>query len=208
MTGRVRDVMIGSADPEELSRFWSSLLELPSEGRRDQAVKVALRGDVGLLFSPTPSRKQGKNRIHVDLASTTTDHQKTIVERALRLGAVAVDIGQGSVPWVVLADPEGNEFCVLEPRDEYSDTGPIAAVVIDSLNPPALAQFWSRALGLPVERERADFASLRQKPGFWVEFVRVAEINTAGSRVRLGVVQPAGGVALTDPEGNEFFVVT
>ena len=58
------------------------------------------------------------------------------MQRAIRLGATHVDIGQGDVPWVVLADPEGNEFCVLEPREVYRDTGPVAAIVVDCVDPP------------------------------------------------------------------------
>jgi hypothetical protein len=85
---------------------------------------------------------------------------------------VPVDIGQRGVPWVALADPEGNEFCVLEPREEYLGVGPVAAVVVDALNPRALARFWSHVTGLPVTRERPEYASLRQNSCFWLEYVR------------------------------------
>lgn len=55
-------------------------------------------------------------------------------------------MGRGDVPWTVLADPEGNEFCVLEPREIYRDTGPIAAVVADCEDPRAMARFWGEAM--------------------------------------------------------------
>ena len=58
------------------------------------------------------------------------------MERLLALGAVPADIGQGDVPWTVLADPEGNEFCVLDPRPTYRDTGPVAAVTLIDAPPP------------------------------------------------------------------------
>ncbi len=60
--------------------------------------------------------KTGKNRLHLDLASTSLVAQQATAARAGDLGATPVDIGQGDVPWVVLADPDGNEFCVLSPR--------------------------------------------------------------------------------------------
>jgi Glyoxalase-like domain len=58
-----------------------------------------------------------KNRLHIDLAPGKDDDQEAEVRRLESLGARRIDIGQGDVAWVVLADPEGNEFCVLTPRD-------------------------------------------------------------------------------------------
>ena len=69
-----------------------------------------------LAFVPVPEPKTGQNRVHLDLASASAEDQAAIVDRLLGLGARHVDIGQGEVPWVVLADPEGNEFCVLSAR--------------------------------------------------------------------------------------------
>ena len=72
----------------------------------------------GLCFVQVPEGKTVKNRLHLDLAPRAEDDQDAEVERLLELGATRVDVGQGEdVPWVVLADPEGNEFCVLSPRD-------------------------------------------------------------------------------------------
>jgi hypothetical protein len=69
-----------------------------------------------LVFVPAPEPKTVKNRLHLDLASESAAHQAGSVERLLGLGAVPADIGRGDVPWAVLADPEGSEFCVLSPR--------------------------------------------------------------------------------------------
>lgn len=66
-----------------------------------------------ILFGRSTDEKRAKNRIHFDLNPTDQDAE---VERVLALGATRVDIGQGETPWVVLADPEGNEFCILTPR--------------------------------------------------------------------------------------------
>ncbi|MBW4721628.1 VOC family protein [Saccharothrix obliqua] len=230
MATRLYDVVVDAADPAAAGRFWSALLDRPLVGE-DRYVELS---DVGLEFVPVPEPKAVKNRVHLDLASTSPAHQAELVERARDLGASPVDIGQGSVPWVVLADPEGNEFCVLEPRDEYRDTGPLAAVVVDAFDPGLLAGFWASVTGLPVEREHADYASLRRAGGFWLEFVRVREPKVVKNRVHLDVVPPADGdlllevarleacgavradigqgivpwVVLADPEGNEFCVLS
>ena len=63
-----------------------------------------------------PEPKTGKNRVHLDLASSSAADQAATVRRLLGLGATRADIGQGDVPWVVLADPEGGEFCILTPH--------------------------------------------------------------------------------------------
>jgi predicted enzyme related to lactoylglutathione lyase len=68
-----------------------------------------------LVFVPVPERKTVKNRIHLDVNPAGAD-QDAELERLLALGAVRVDVGQGDVPWIVLADPEGNEFCLLARR--------------------------------------------------------------------------------------------
>jgi hypothetical protein len=72
----------------------------------------------GLVFVPVAERKQVKNRLHIDLAPRAHDDQAAEVARLEAMGATRVDVGQpGDSTWVVLADPEGNEFCVLSPRD-------------------------------------------------------------------------------------------
>ena len=73
----------------------------------------------GLIFGSVPEHKTVKNRLHLDLAPQLDDDQEAMVESLLARGATRADVGQNpdQVPWVVLADPEGNEFCVLSPRD-------------------------------------------------------------------------------------------
>jgi hypothetical protein len=114
-------------DVQELGRmteFWASALDLRVERLDDGSVKLyPLDGaapDVPTLWlQPTAPTKTGKNRLHPDLRPVDGDVEAE-VERLLVLGAVRVDVGQtGEEPFVVLADPEGNEFCVLrnEPRE-------------------------------------------------------------------------------------------
>ncbi|ONI87218.1 hypothetical protein ALI22I_22485 [Saccharothrix sp. ALI-22-I] len=227
-------IVVDSADPIALGRFWSALLDKPITGESAEEVDVALDDGLWLVFVLVSDPKVVKNRVHLDLASTSAEDQAAIVARAVELGAKPVDIGQGDVPWVVLADPEGNEFCVLEPRDEYAHTGPVAAVVVDAHDPRAQAAFWAGVVGLPVTREHDEYASLSQEAGPSLEFVRVAEPKVVKNRLHLDVVPPADGdlptevvrleawgavradvgqidvpwVVLTDREGNEFCVLS
>ncbi|MCW2495949.1 VOC family protein [Jatrophihabitans sp.] len=81
------------------------------------SIPVEERGP-GLVFLTVPEGKTVKNRLHLDLAPRAGDDQAAEVDRLVALGATRADIGQGDAnTWVVLADPEGNEFCVLSPRD-------------------------------------------------------------------------------------------
>jgi predicted enzyme related to lactoylglutathione lyase len=99
-----------------LARFWSELLGWPRIYEDDDEVVIEKDGaGPGLLFGKSPDVKTVKNRWHLDL---TPDDQEAEVERAKALGAREVNIGQDDVSWVVLADPEGNEFCILNPREE------------------------------------------------------------------------------------------
>lgn len=198
-----------SVSPVASAGFWSTLLGLPAVTRGD-APRVTLTGGTDLVFVPETGPKHTKNRVHPDLASASGEHRDAVVRRALALGASHADIGQRDVPWIVLRDPEGNEFCVLEPRPEYRDVGPVAAVVVDALDPPLLAAFWSRTTGLTVVREEAEYASLRGDSGFWLEFVRVREPKSTANRLRFAVTpatRPHPGADLVDPEGNEFHLL-
>jgi catechol 2,3-dioxygenase-like lactoylglutathione lyase family enzyme len=98
--------------------FWGEALGWPVV--YDEAGDTAVRAPDGtgpfLTFGPPGVNKRGKNRLHLDLAPDDGEDQSAEVERLLALGATRVDIGQGDVPWVVLADPNGNELCVLRPE--------------------------------------------------------------------------------------------
>ncbi|MEU7587406.1 VOC family protein [Micromonospora sp. NPDC049230] len=185
---------------------------------------------VDLVISPEP--KTVKNRVHVDLATTSAAQQAQLVTRLKDLGATPVDIGQGDVPWTILADPEGNEFCVLEPRPRYRDTGPIAAVVVDCADPRAMASFWDSAMDWTLHEVTDDSAVLRSAQGVgpYLEFIRTPDVKTGWNRVHLDVrpypgddpqaeaarLRALGATAvdlgqsdipwtvLADPEGNEF----
>jgi hypothetical protein len=108
-------VVVVTRDPVALGRWWSEALQRVIVN--DDPVEFEIRPEPdrlpGILFLTVDEAKQGKNRLHIDLRP---DDQGAEVERLLGLGASRVDIGQGDVSWVVLADPERNEFCVLGPR--------------------------------------------------------------------------------------------
>jgi predicted enzyme related to lactoylglutathione lyase len=108
---------IDANDPAALARFWAAALDYKLEPGDDPAEAAVIPKDgkgVQLLFLQVPEGKTIKNRLHLDLRPADQDAE---VERLLGLGARRVDIGQGEQTWVVLADPEGNEFCVLRANE-------------------------------------------------------------------------------------------
>jgi predicted enzyme related to lactoylglutathione lyase len=241
MSTRLVNLVIDAARPEVLADFWAALLGWRADpgdpGEVDVRAPEADGWDLDLVFVPVPEAKVVKNRIHLDLASKTLSHQEELVSRALELGARRVDVGQGAVPWVVLADPEGNEFCVLEPREQYADTGAVASILVDTWSPPRLADFWAEITGWPVRSRQGDVIVGLRAPsgrGPWLEFLRNEDAKRVKNRVHLDIAPPAGtdhaaavsevlvagaspadreGPALSwrvlaDPEGNEFCVLT
>jgi hypothetical protein len=244
MSTRLVHLVIDANDPARLARFWSGALGWVMAAEETGEVDVWPAGydypdpvALPLVFVPVAEPKKVKDRIHLDLATRSPEHQAEVVRRVRDLGATPVDIGQGDVPWVVLADPEGNELCVLEPRPVYKDTGPVAAVVVDSPDPAAAAGFWQRAAGwVPGGQWGDGFAALRSPQGVgpYLEFVHVAEPKTVKDRIHLDVapladgdraaearaLQAAGAVSadvgqgevtwtvLADPQGNEFCVLS
>jgi len=108
---RFSEICIDATDIHALSGWWAQVLDWPSEVTDDGDVLLRSPGDgPNWLFLEVPEAKSVKNRIHFDF---TPDDQHAEVNRLLSLGARHVDIGQGEQSWVVLADPEGNEFCIL-----------------------------------------------------------------------------------------------
>ena len=108
-------VNVDAVDPAGLGRWWADLLGWVVVDDSDEVFEIRPSEDElpGLLFAPVPEAKEIKNRLHLDFRP---DDQAAEVQRFLDAGARRVDVGQGDVPWVVLADPEGNEFCILGAR--------------------------------------------------------------------------------------------
>src|SRR5690606_21805730 len=137
-TGRTRmglrwySVVVDCNDHASQARWWSEVLDWQIIFENDEEVVLVPRHATveklkampwsqvppGLVFVPVPEGKQVKNRLHLDLAPHTSDDRDAEIARLLELGATRVDVGQGGdVSWDVLADPEGNEFCVLSSRE-------------------------------------------------------------------------------------------
>ena len=243
MATRLVHLVVDAADPAGLARFWAAALRWEVAAEEPDEVDVWPAGfgypdpaALPLVFVPVPEPKTGKNRVHLDLATESAAHQAAEVERLLALGAVPAEIGQRDVPWTVLADPEGNEFCVLDPRPVYWDAGPVAAVVADCADPAAVAEFWALATGWVRARSVADGISLRSPHGVgpYLELLPSAEPKTVKNRVHLDVapylgedqaeavraLMSAGAIpvdvgqgevswtVLADPEGSEFCVLS
>jgi predicted enzyme related to lactoylglutathione lyase len=116
MAVRWYSVVIDSRDPRRLAEWWARALDWKIVFEAPDEVVVAKDEAThpGLIFVPVPESKTVKNRLHIDLAP---DAQEAEVNRLEALGASWVDVGQSADnTWVVLADPEGNEFCVLSAR--------------------------------------------------------------------------------------------
>lgn len=116
-TGPVAAVVIGCADPRAMARFWGAATDWILHKVADDHARLRSAAGVGpyLEFFRSPAPESVCGRVHLDLRPYAGDDQATEVARLLSLGAEDADVGQGDVPWVCLADPEGNEFCVLTP---------------------------------------------------------------------------------------------
>ncbi|WP_448316781.1 VOC family protein [Streptomyces sp. CO7] len=122
MACRIGELVLDCREPEVLARFWCAVLDFVVLGREDDgSVEIGPRDGFGgpqptLILGRSDEPKQGKLRLHIDVNPTDRD-QDAELERLLALGARRADIGQtGDEQWHVLADPEGNEFCLLRAR--------------------------------------------------------------------------------------------
>ena len=197
MPTRLVELVVDTPDTVRLATWWAGALGwVLEEAEPAESYVVPPEGAPGLpiTFGRNDDPKRGKNRVHLDFASSDAAEQREIVDRLVAAGATHADIGQGDVPWTVLADPDGNEFCVLEPRPDYDGTGVIAAIVVDAVEPAPLARFWAAASGWQVMHASNDLAGLRAPDGTGplLEFVRTGEPHTYKNRVHLDVAGYAG----------------
>jgi catechol 2,3-dioxygenase-like lactoylglutathione lyase family enzyme len=219
--------------PASLALFWAELLGRQLSAEPGDARELVPPEDTGfrLRFLPTDQPKDRKNQAHFDLTSTSLEDQQRTVARAIELGARPVDIGQSPEErHVVLADPEGNEFCVIEPGNNFlAGCGFLGAVACDGSQ--AVGYFWAAALGWPLVWDQGEETAIRSPYGgpkiSWGGLpynVRTgknrlhfdlrpaggdqqAELNRllslGASRVDIGQGD-VGWVVLADPDGNEF----
>jgi len=222
-------VTFDARDAARLAQFWAGLLGREVVEDAGGALLPGSDGQLGLRFVPSRSAKVGPNRMHLHLTSASDADQQRTVATALGLGAAHLDVGQRPEEGhVVLADPEGNEFCVTEPGNAFlAGCGPLGEVACDGNRQVGL--FWSEALGWPLVWDRDGETAIQSPHGgtkvAWggPPVAPRAERNRqrfdlspgGGDRqaevdrlVSLGATRLAdgadGAVALADPDGNEF----
>jgi predicted enzyme related to lactoylglutathione lyase len=220
-------------DPQRLASFWAGLL---GWAPADDELALLPDDDTGfrLRFQPTREPKTTRNQMHFDLTSTSLEDQQATVARALELGATPLDVGQRPEEGhVVLADPEGNELCVIEPDNRFlADCGFLGALSCDGTQ--AVGYFWSAALGWPLVWDQEEETAIRSSRGgpkvTWggpplmpratknrLHFdlvphdgdqrAAVARLTSLGAR---GIDIGQGDVpwvVMADPDGNEFCVL-
>jgi predicted enzyme related to lactoylglutathione lyase len=238
MTCELLALCFDSNDPPGLARFWAGVLRWDIVD--DPPTGIALRPTdhtaFGFRFRPTLQEKTGCNRMHFHLTSTSLDDQQQTVARSLALGARHIAVGQRPEEGhVVLADPEGNEFCVIEPGNNWlADCGFFAELACDGSR--QVGYFWSAALGWPMVWDQNLETAIRSPHGgpkiSWggpplapkttknrlhfdlapplgsdqrAEVARLVSLGATRIDIDHGEVS---WVAMADPDGNEFFVTT
>ncbi|MGY4912447.1 VOC family protein [Micromonospora aurantiaca (nom. illeg.)] len=229
-------VSLDAGDPLRLARFWSGVLgrEILDDPREGVAIGGDAHSDFRIRFLPRDAPKTVQNRIHFDLTSASPQAQRDTVDRALTLGGRHIDIGQGpDDDQVVLADPEGNEFCVIEAGNTFlAGCGPVGAVNCDGTRAAGL--FWSEALGWPLVWDQDEETAIQSPRGGAKVTWSGPPLMPSGGRDRvhldlvadgdrdaevdrlltLGATRAGAGrhtaddLVLADPDGTEFCLLT
>ena len=167
MTSQLFALCIDAGQPLRLARFWSGILGWETADDPHDGVMLLPSDDTGFRIRLLPTRepKIGQNPMHFDLTSASLEDQQQTVARALGLGARHIDIGQRPEEGhVVLADPEGNEFCVIEPGNNFlADCGFVGALACDGSQ--EVGYFWSEALGWPLVWDQDQETAIRSPSG-------------------------------------------
>ncbi|MET7289365.1 VOC family protein [Streptomyces sp. NPDC005573] len=169
MTSQLFAICFHTPRPPGLARFWSEVLGWePGDGPGDDSA-ILVPGPAGfrIRFVPGDEPRTGPNRAHFDLTSGSPEDQERTVARALEAGGHHLDVGQlPEEGHVVLADPDGNEFCVIEAGNKFlADTGPglIGALACDGTR--TVGHFWSAALGWPLVWDQDEETAIQSPHG-------------------------------------------
>jgi catechol 2,3-dioxygenase-like lactoylglutathione lyase family enzyme len=236
MSSRLVALCFDANDPSRLARFWAVALgwEVDDETRDEVGLVPTDHTRFCLRFRPVAEQKAGKNRIHLDLTSASLDDQSETVEKLVALGARHIDVGQGPADdHVVLADPEGNELCIIEPGNRFlAGCERLGSITCDGT--PRVGYFWSEALGWPLVWDQDEETAIRapDRTGPFITWGppvipkigrnrlsldiapadHVAPQAEVDRLVSLGATRIGGGqdeddwVVMADPDGNEFRV--
>ncbi|WP_433289430.1 VOC family protein [Pseudonocardia sp. CA-142604] len=214
-----KDLCLDAGDLGRAGRFWSAVLRLESHPHHDSVVRLeGADPQQTVWISAVPEPKTAKNRLHLDI------HTGSVAE-LVELGASVLD---DTLPWTVMADPDGGEFCAFvraEPPDQR-----LYELVLDANDPRAVATWWARLLGGRLTSDDGSSWALTEIPGAPFEWFVVnpsSAPKTAKNRVHIDVtcddlealladgarlLRPRDGDigwhVLADPEGNEFCVFT
>jgi catechol 2,3-dioxygenase-like lactoylglutathione lyase family enzyme len=234
MTAQLFAICFNTAQPSGLARFWSGVLgwELADAPDGDAAILPPGTAGFRIRFLPSQEPKIGQNRSHFDLTSTSPENQRQTVARALEFGGKHIDVGQlPEEGHVVLADPDGNEFCVIEAGNKFlADTGFIGALACDGTR--EVGYFWSEALRWPLVWDQNEETAIQSPDGgtkitwggppvppktgpnrlhFELELPADADGEAELDRlISLGATRTDTGegnhgrVLMLDPDGNEF----
>ncbi|MGN9768334.1 VOC family protein [Micromonospora sp. SD12] len=237
MTCQLFAISFDAYEPLPLARFWSGVLGRDLADDPYDGVALLPGDDTAfrIRFLPTREPKVGQNRMHFDLTSASPGEQQRTVDRALELGARHIDVGQRPEEGhVVLADPEGNEFCVIEPGNDFlAGCGFVGALACDGSQ--EVGYFWSEALRWPLvwdqDQETAVQSPLGGPKITWGGPPLMP--RTGNQRLHFDLAPPADGdlqtevdrllslgatridigqgevdrAVLADPDGNEFCVL-
>lgn len=228
MSSHLSAVAVDARDPDRLARFWADLLGRTVLHDRRGPLLPGMPTQVGLRCTPGASAEAGPNRVHLHLTSADAAEQQATVDHAIRLGGAHVDVGQlPEEGHIVLADPEGNAFCVIEPHNAYlAGCGHLGEVACDGTR--QVGCFWAAALGWPLVWDQDEETAIQSPRGgtkvAWggppvepkhgrnrqrfeltvpdSEFTHeVGRLTDLGAAV---LVRGENVVELTDPDGNEF----
>ena len=228
MPVRLAAVSFDALDPATTAAFWAGVLGRAIVGEADGALLPGEDTQVGLRFVAAATQKAGPNRLHLHLTSTTVADQRHTVETAMQLGGRHLDVGQlPEEDHIVLADPSGNEFCVIGPGNNFlAGCGFLGEVSCDGTREVGL--FWRDALEWPLVWDHDGETAVqsprggtkvswggppvapkhgrnRQRldltaPDLAAEVARVVALGA----IELG--ERDGGIELADPDGNEFSI--
>ena len=164
MSSQLSALLFDARDPGRLARFWAGVLD---RKLADDGVTVLPSDKLGfpIRFLPSQAEKTGPNQMHFDLTSASPEDMQQKVARVLELGGRHLDIGQDDdIDHVVLADPEDNEFCVIEPENNFlADTDVIGALSSDGSQ--QVGYFWSEALGWPLVWDQDEETAIQSPLG-------------------------------------------